>query len=106
MIKSRMPSCGTIFGYHAPEFMVMSATFRLPFGMLPVHRDDLRQVDGLLRELHYHPEHCLEQVSADELAEFQRLVDKNDTGWRGSLQIRPGSGISGWNSSTNACAPC
>lgn len=71
-----------------PEYLVMSATFRLPFGVLPVQADDLRQVDGMLREIHYHPENFDEQVNAGDRDEFRRLAAQKGQ-W---LQRRPSAG--------------
>jgi hypothetical protein len=44
-----------------PEFMVVTATFRLPVARPPVDRDDIRQISGDLRELWFHPERDLAQ---------------------------------------------
>ncbi len=81
------------FQISPPQFMVMSATFRLPFGVLPIQTDDVRQVDGLLREMHYHPEHCLEQVKVDQFEEFQRLANEK----RQWLVARPRGPAKDWH---------
>jgi hypothetical protein len=51
------------FHVNPPAFLTVSATFRLPIDRPNVSAEDLRHVDGLLRDLWYHPERHLDNDS-------------------------------------------
>jgi hypothetical protein len=61
-------------GCQPPAYLVLSATLYLPCARVPVERDDIRQVDGLLRELVFHPDRYAEQVRPEAAARFAKLV--------------------------------
>jgi hypothetical protein len=44
------------FGMAPPAFFTVTATLRLPAGRSPTNRDDLRQVESLLRDLRFNPQ--------------------------------------------------
>jgi hypothetical protein len=73
--------------------MVMSATFRLPFQTVPIQADDIRQVDGLLRTLWYHPECNAEQVDESLLDAYQRLATQK----RALLRSKPRTNAKSWH---------
>ena len=66
---------GDFFDLAPPRFVAASATFRLPFVRPIVDGDDLRQINGLLRDLWYHPEQTELPPSrpASEIAAFRKL---------------------------------
>lgn len=49
------------FGVEPPEFMVVSATMRLPIPRPPIDVDARRQITHALRDLTYHPEQRIEE---------------------------------------------
>ncbi len=63
------------WGIVPPMYLVLSATFRLPMDRAPVEHDDLRQIDGQLRELYFNPDRNLDPVGSNicqELAQLKR----------------------------------
>ena len=44
------------FGLEPPEYLVATATFRLPAAQPPIHANDITRVEQQIRELIYHPE--------------------------------------------------
>ena len=81
------------FGTPTLDFMVMTATFRLPFHELPVQADDIRQLDGLLRSLWWHPECNSEQVVESQLEDYQRLAAEK----RALIGSKPDRGLKSWH---------
>jgi hypothetical protein len=65
--------CARFFGLRPPPYLVLSATLRLPIGRPNIEAGELRRVDGLLRELTYHPEVHAPRPAADG-SEFDRLA--------------------------------
>lgn len=63
-------------GGHAPVYFTVSATLQLPLSDDPVQQDDLRQLDGTLRDMWYHPERHLELIPQDAAADIDELVDQ------------------------------
>ncbi len=57
------------FGVEPPEYLVATATFKLPLPRHGVEEADIARIDQLLRELRYHPE-----LYADGRAEARQLV--------------------------------
>ena len=76
-----------------PHFLVVSATYRLPCRRLPVEQDDVRQMDGMLRELWYHPDKHIEQVPIDRRDEFAGLRKIK----RELIQAEPSANRKAWN---------
>ncbi len=64
------------FGHRLPGYLTVTATMVLPAANLPIELDDLRQVDGMLRELWYHPEASFEMVPMEHEEEFRRLAQQ------------------------------
>lgn len=65
------------FGLQPPEFMVLSATCRLPVQHEPTTPEDLRHVRWMLRELTFHPEKHIDRQTVrrgGELGELERHV--------------------------------
>lgn len=61
------------FGFTPPDYLTLSATFRLPIAHESVSRDQLRALSATLRELEFHPEKfaqaangALEQIISDK----------------------------------------
>ncbi len=52
-----------------PSFVVLTATIPLPVSRPTVEADDIRRLDGLLRDLWYHPE---QHLNLSDAAESQR----------------------------------
>jgi hypothetical protein len=57
------------FGVEPPEYLVATATFKLPLPRHGVEEADIARIDRLLRELRYHPE-----LYADGRAEARQLI--------------------------------
>jgi len=62
-------------GMTPPTFMTVTATMHLPVARHAVDADELRQLNGMLRELWFHPETMLPDPGADQ-AEFQAELKK------------------------------
>ena len=66
--------CQQFFGYRLPEFLTVSATFRLPTEIPLVHKADVTQMRTRRREMNFHPERFL---SVDSVApETIKLIDQ------------------------------
>jgi len=67
------------FGFEPPEFMVASATLRLPIARRRVTEDDQRRVHRLLRELKFHPEQHVSQPDRggpEDQGEVDRWIEQ------------------------------
>ncbi len=62
------------FGVRPGEFMTLSATVQLPLGSSQVDADDIRQLDGCLRDLYFHPDRHIDLGSPKCSVEAGRLV--------------------------------
>ena len=62
----------TYWGLEAPEFMIVSATVRVPHSRPLVEPDDIRQLEGLIRQLWFHPE--FNDPHPAQAAEFEHWV--------------------------------
>jgi hypothetical protein len=51
------------YGFEPPEYLVLSATVLLPFGVPDVRREDLLRVAHLTRDLHYNPQRHLVRIA-------------------------------------------
>ncbi|HEX4147357.1 MAG TPA: hypothetical protein VHY20_00155, partial [Pirellulales bacterium] len=61
------------FGLEPPGFMVLSGTLHLPVERPGVTAVDMRQVDQVLREMQFHPEHWLAAAAAGQGAEAETI---------------------------------
>ncbi len=64
-----------------PAFLVASATLRLPIDRPRASENDRRQIDRLLRELEYHPEHYIDRTDArtkGELGDIDQVIQAKD----------------------------
>ena len=71
--------CQSFFGYRLPEFLTVSATFRLPTAIPLVTKADVTQLKTRRREFNFHPERFLntESLTADaddSTAQKRRLI--------------------------------
>lgn len=64
------------FDLPPPPYQVLSATLRLPIERPKVEAEDVRRVDGLLRELTYHPEVHAHNGEGPPSDGFARLADE------------------------------
>jgi len=62
------------FAVQPPPYMTVTATFKLPVSVPPVADDDVRRIDGELRELWYHPEKYVTEAGATDPAESAQLA--------------------------------
>ena len=63
---------GQFFDLRPPAYVTLTATALLPLSLPDVAEEDLRRVDGQLRELRYHPE----KFAKDQLSSFPLQGDK------------------------------
>ena len=62
------------------EYLVLSATVLLPISRLAIGADDVRRLDGMLRDLWYHPENHVDLVDTmpkDRQRRLQLISEKN-----------------------------
>lgn len=64
------------FGVRPSEFMTLSATVLLPVGSRQVDQDDIRQLNGCLRDLWYHPERHVDLADTKCSTKTRRLVQQ------------------------------
>ncbi len=68
-------------GFEPPEYLVSTATLKLPLHRDPVDPEEVRRIDRLLRELQYHPERHVAATSTTRplLAEKRRWIQSDIT---------------------------
>ena len=76
----------TYWGLESPEFMIVSATVRVPHARPLVEPDDIRQLEGLIRQLWFHPE--FNDPHPAQATEFEYWVTEK----RRLLEHPPGAG--------------
>jgi hypothetical protein len=64
----------SFFGITPPTFLTATATIKLPIARAPIEADDIRQVEGLIRELHFHPDRNEPDVVRIDAEQFEELV--------------------------------
>ena len=66
--------CQQFFGYSLPEFLTVSATFRLPTQVPLVFKEDVTQLQVRRREFNFHPERFLnaDSLTSDVVALIQQ----------------------------------
>ncbi|MEM7312350.1 MAG: hypothetical protein AAF497_04280 [Planctomycetota bacterium] len=67
---------GDWFSMAPPAFLTATATLKLPIARAPIEQDDVRQIEGLIRELHYHPDCSEPDVVHIDVEKFEELVNQ------------------------------
>jgi hypothetical protein len=72
------------FGIEPAGFMTMSATVLLPLGSRQIDQDDVRQMDGCIRDLWFHPEDHVDVRSDQCPTDIRNLAEKKN-----ALKVSP-----------------